>query len=145
MELGNVDLVLGMQWLDSTGTMKVHWPSLTMTFWTKGRRVILKGDPSLIKAECSLRTLEKTWQTRDQGFLLELQNYEIEWEDEYEEKTEQKGDEKELPMVQSLLKQYMDIFESPEGLPPKRPIDHRILTMLDQRPINVRQVWTCTK
>ena len=24
VELGRVDLVLGMQWLDSTGTMKVH-------------------------------------------------------------------------------------------------------------------------
>ena len=77
VELGKVDLVLGMEWLDSTGTMKVHWPSLTMTFWTKGRRIILKGDPSLTKLECSLKTLEKTWQSGDQGFLLEFQNYEV--------------------------------------------------------------------
>ena len=32
VELGNIDVVLGMQWLDTTGTMKVHWPLLTMTF-----------------------------------------------------------------------------------------------------------------
>ena len=78
VELGNVDIVLGMQWLDITGTMKVHWPLLTITFWAKDKQIVLKGDPSLIKAECSLKTLEKTWKPEDQGFLLELQNYEIE-------------------------------------------------------------------
>ncbi|KAA0063363.1 retrotransposon protein [Cucumis melo var. makuwa] len=32
VELGKVDVVLGMQWLDTTGTMKIHWSSLTMVF-----------------------------------------------------------------------------------------------------------------
>ena len=137
VELGNVDLVLGMQWLDTIGTMKVHWPSLTMTFLAKDKKIVLKGDPLLIKVECSLKTLEKTWEPKDQGFLLELQNYEIEWEDDYGDETEKKGDEEEFPMVQNLLKQYVDLFETPKGLPPKRAIDHRIITMSDQKPINV--------
>ncbi|TYK07870.1 retrotransposon protein, putative, unclassified [Cucumis melo var. makuwa] len=41
-------------------------------------------------------------------------------------------------MVKFLLAQYADIFETPKGLPPKREIDHRILTLLEQRPIYVR-------
>ncbi|KAL4016917.1 hypothetical protein IC575_024581 [Cucumis melo] len=57
VELGKVDVVLGMQWLDTTGTMKIHWPSLTMVFWKEGNKVVLKGDPALIRAECSLKTL----------------------------------------------------------------------------------------
>ena len=61
VELGNIDVILGMQWLDTTGTMKVHWPSLTMTFWAKDKQIVLRGDPSLVKPECSLKTLEKTW------------------------------------------------------------------------------------
>ena len=41
-------------------------------------------------------------------------------------------------MVQRLLEQYADIFRLPTDLPPKRTIDHRILTLPDQKPINVR-------
>ena len=62
IELGNVDVILGMQWLDTTGTMKIHWPSLTMTFLSVKKKIVLKGDPSLIQAECSLKTIEKTWE-----------------------------------------------------------------------------------
>ena len=101
VELGNVDVVLGMQWLDTTGTTKVHWPSLTMTFWVKDRQIVLKGDPSLIKAECSLKTLEKTWDAEDQGFLLEFKNYGVEIEDKYDTETEKRGDKEELSMIQS--------------------------------------------
>ena len=97
----------------------------------KRRRITLKGDPSLIKSECSLRTIEKAWQSGDQGFLLELQNYEVEWEEEYETKSELKGDDEGLPMVQQLLNQYTYIFRLPIGLPPKRTVDHRILTLPD--------------
>ena len=60
IELGNLDVILGMQWLDTTGTMKIHWPSLTMSFWLGRKQIDLKGDPSFILAECSLKTIEKT-------------------------------------------------------------------------------------
>ncbi|KAL0539616.1 hypothetical protein IC582_023832 [Cucumis melo] len=138
VELGTVDAVLGMQWLDTTGTMRIHWPSLTMIFWNEGRQIVLKGDPSLVKVECSLKTLEKTWQDDDQGFLLEWTNMEMSAEEDYETDKEMKGDETDIPMIRFLLQQYADIFATPKGLPPKREIDHRILTMPDQRPINVR-------
>ncbi|TYK15071.1 Ty3/gypsy retrotransposon protein [Cucumis melo var. makuwa] len=136
--LGTIDVVLGMQWLDTTGTMKIHWPSLTMVFWKEGNKVVLKGDPALIRAECSLKTLEKTWEAEDQGFLLDWQRYEIENEDADCKNTSHTGDEEGLPMIQFLLHQYSDVFESPTTLPPKRSIDHRILTLPGQKPINVR-------
>ncbi|KAA0048289.1 Ty3/gypsy retrotransposon protein [Cucumis melo var. makuwa] len=138
VELGKVDVVLGMQWLDTTGTMKIHWPSLTMVFWKEGNKVVLKGDPALIRAECSLKTLEKTWEEEDQGFLIDWQDYETE-NDYKESKTPgQQGDEEELPMIQFLLNQYSDVFDIPKTLPPKRAVDHRIFTMPGQKPINVR-------
>ena len=49
-----------------------------------------------------------------------------------------KRDEEDTPMIKLLLQQYTDIFEDPKGLPPKRAIDHRIMVMPNQRPINVR-------
>lgn len=36
------------------------------------------------------------------------------------------------------MQQYTDLFEDPKGLPPKRAIDHRIMVMPNQQPINVR-------
>ncbi|KAL0554692.1 hypothetical protein IC582_008619 [Cucumis melo] len=140
VELGTVDAVLGMQWLDTTGTMRIHWPSLTMTFWDKGKQIVLKGDPSLIKAECLLKTIEKTWEDDDQRFLLEWTNFEIMAENKNGcgKNQQMRGDKADIPMIKFLLQQYADIFEAPKTLPPKREIDHRILTMLEQRPINVR-------
>ena len=41
-------------------------------------------------------------------------------------------------MVQLLLEQYANIFRLSTGLPPKSAIDHRILTVADPKPINVR-------
>ena len=124
-----MDVILGMEWLATTGTMKIHWPSINMTFWIGTKQTSLKGDLSLIRVECSLRTIEKTWEKEDQGFLLELQNYDIEMNDDLEEEQEIKGDKEDTPM-RFLLQQYLDIFENPKGLPPKREVDHRIMVML---------------
>lgn len=62
----------------------------------------------------------------------------MEVENEYELGTRLKGDEEEISMIRSLLKYYAEIFETPKKLPPKRAIDHRILTLPDHKPINVR-------
>ncbi|KAA0062473.1 uncharacterized protein E5676_scaffold325G00980 [Cucumis melo var. makuwa] len=105
VELGKDDIVLGMQWLDTTGTMK---------------------------------TLEKTWDDEDQGFLIDWQNYETENEYKESKTPSQHGDEEELPMIQFLLNQYSNLFDIPKTLPPKRAVDHRIFTVPEQKPINVR-------
>ena len=88
-----------------------------MTFWIRTKQISLKGDPSLIRAKCSVRTIEKTWKKEDQGFLLELQNYYIEMNEDLEEEQEIKGDEEDTPMIRFLLQQYSDIFKNPKGLP----------------------------
>lgn len=36
------------------------------------KQITLMGDPSLIRAECSLETIKKTWEKEDQWFLLEI-------------------------------------------------------------------------
>ncbi|KAL0539505.1 hypothetical protein IC582_023720 [Cucumis melo] len=138
IELGGVDVVLGMQWLSTTGFMEIHWPSMTMVFMVGSSQVILKGDPSLTKAECSLKTISKTWEEEDQGFLIEFQKIEIEAGSEVESEKEEEGEESNLPMIRNLLAKNRIIFELPKGLPPKRAVDHRILIQEGQNPINVR-------
>lgn len=75
---------------------------------------------------------------KDQGFLLEFHKFEVEEENGWDEETVEKGEEEDLPMIKSLLKQYEDLCSTPSGLPNKREIDHCILTSPGQRLINVR-------
>ncbi|TYK05651.1 Retrotransposable element Tf2 [Cucumis melo var. makuwa] len=138
IELGGVDVVLGMQWLSTTGFMEIHWPSMTMVFMVGSSQVILKGDPSLTKAECSLKTISKTWEEEDRGFLIEFQKIEIEAGSEVESEKEEEGEESNLPKIRNLLAKNRIIFELPKGLPPKRAVDHRILIPEGQNPINIR-------
>lgn len=53
--LGNLDLVFGMQWLSKQGEMRVHGDKLRMTFNVSGTEVVIKGDPSLTRLEVSLK------------------------------------------------------------------------------------------
>lgn len=48
------------------------------------------------------------------------------------------GDSEASTVVQTLLKQYVDIFEEPTQLPPKRSRDHQIVLLLGAQPINVK-------
>lgn len=70
-----------------------------MTFMVGEKQITLKGDPLLIKAECSLKTIQKTWEEEDQGSLLELWNFEIEEEiNDKGEEAEIKGEKEDFPM-----------------------------------------------
>ncbi|KAL0541380.1 hypothetical protein IC582_021422 [Cucumis melo] len=126
-----------MQWLSTTGFMGIHWSSMTMVFMARMTQVVLEGDPSLTKAECSLTTISETWEEEDQGFLLEFQNVEMNIDTEEESEKEEEGEESKLRMINNLLKRYRSIFEMPKRLPQKRVVDHRILIVDGQKPINV--------
>ncbi|TYK14463.1 Ty3/gypsy retrotransposon protein [Cucumis melo var. makuwa] len=76
LELGGVDVVLGMQWLYSLGNTEVDWRNLTMIFLHQGKKILIKGDPSLTKARVSLKNMMKSWEESDQGFLIEFRSME---------------------------------------------------------------------
>ena len=114
IKLGRIDVVLGMQWLCTTGFMGVHWPTMTMTFMAGTTQVILKGDPSITKTECSLKTISKTWEIEDQGFLMEFQKIEIEENNEEDSEREEEGDKANLPMIRKFLRRFKGLFEMPK-------------------------------
>ncbi|KAA0047243.1 Retrotransposable element Tf2 [Cucumis melo var. makuwa] len=57
LELGGVDVILGMQWLHSLGVTVVDWKNLTLTSSAEGKQICVKGDPSLTKARISLKNV----------------------------------------------------------------------------------------
>lgn len=44
LELGQIDMILGVLWLRTLGRCKVDWETQEMSFWFKGTRVTLFGD-----------------------------------------------------------------------------------------------------
>ncbi|TYJ97717.1 histone-lysine N-methyltransferase ASHR1 isoform X3 [Cucumis melo var. makuwa] len=77
LELGGVDIFLGMQWLHSLGVIVVDWKNLTLTFTGNGQQISIKGDPSLTKTRISLKSMFKSWEDQDEGFLIECRTVEV--------------------------------------------------------------------
>ena len=47
LDLGNSDLILGIQWLETLGPVTTNWKTQMMQFTWQGQKIILIGDPSL--------------------------------------------------------------------------------------------------
>ncbi|TYK28909.1 ty3-gypsy retrotransposon protein [Cucumis melo var. makuwa] len=61
LELGGVDVILGIQWLHFFAVTEVDWKHLVMFFQHGGRKVIICGDLSLTKMGVSLKSMMKIW------------------------------------------------------------------------------------
>lgn len=105
-----------------------------MTFKSGGVRVVLKSDPSLTKAEVTLKRLARSLDAHDQGFLMELCAL-----TGYQAEAPNAAPPMELPRsIDRLLTECQVVFHLPEGLPPTREVDHRILLTEGHPPVNVR-------
>ncbi|KAA0038303.1 transposon Tf2-1 polyprotein isoform X1 [Cucumis melo var. makuwa] len=125
LELGGVDVILGMQWLYSLGVTTIDWKNLSLSFSVDGKVVNIKGDPSLTKARISLKNMMKNWEDKDTGFLIECRSLEVkvvESDDCCLLNTEVVSS----GPISSVISQFQDVFEWPEKLPPRREIEHHI-------------------
>ncbi|TYK26709.1 ty3-gypsy retrotransposon protein [Cucumis melo var. makuwa] len=137
LELGGVDVILGMQWLYSLGVTTVDWKNLSLTFSFDGKQVSIKGDPSLTKARVSLKNMIKCWEEKDERFLIECRAIEVEGLCRNGCYMINMEAEKDSPII-AVLKQFEDVFEWPERLRPRRDIEHQIHLKKGTTPINVR-------
>lgn len=138
LELGSIDVILGMQWLQKMGTMKVNWRSLSMTLESDGQIVEIKGNPALTRAELSLKMMTQSWEEEDQGFVIEFKGLNLNQTDSDTEYSSIGEDPEWAPELKRLREDYEDIFEEPGGLPLVRETDHRIPLKEGTNPINVR-------
>lgn len=123
LELGEVDVILGMQWLYSLGITRVDWSNLTMTFMHQNKKMIIRGDLSLIKTKVNLKNMMKSWDESDQGFSVECRALEggVTMAEYYG--VEVLTVEESISVV---LNKFEDVFDWLERLPLRREIEHHI-------------------
>ncbi|KAH0632375.1 hypothetical protein KY284_035161 [Solanum tuberosum] len=136
LPLGNVDIVLGVQWLNTLGRILFDFSNRTIEFMYQGKKHVLKGASSQLKAT-KARALNKIDEEDAQFFMMSLL---------------QKGSEVlschniqvDQGMVVSLqlsvlIDQFASIFAIPTTLPPHRGLfDHRIPLLECTNPVNKR-------
>ena len=75
-------MVLGMEWLASLGEIRANFEQLTLVLKIDGRKVIIKGEPELLKKDASLKSMLKALHLGER-FLIDYHHIqtEIDWKD----------------------------------------------------------------
>ncbi|KAA0032599.1 peroxidase 64 [Cucumis melo var. makuwa] len=115
----------------------VGWKNLLPTFSVKGKPIKIQEDPSLTKARVNLENMIKAWGVDDEGFLVECRAIELVTPVNNDCHTTHMEIETNSSL-NTMLKQFEDVFEWPEKLPPRREIEHQIHLKQGTDPINVR-------
>ncbi|KZV19807.1 peroxidase 64 [Dorcoceras hygrometricum] len=129
-ELGGVDIILGVEWLRTLGEIRLDWNKMRMRFKVEGRRVELKGDPTLQRSMLSLKSIGKVTEIEFAATLMTVERLTT---GDGETKT------KDYPTaIQEVLNRFRGVLDKPQGLPPRRNQDHTIVIKEGQGPISVR-------
>jgi hypothetical protein len=127
LTLGGCDVVLGVDWLRSLGTIQWNFADLSMSFFVDGEKLFLQGlrlPKEAIKEEHSLSKV-----TFVEGRGIWLQFMEI---------NESPRGAPVDPALQIVLNEFRIVFDEPTGLPPPRSHDHQIQLQEAAKPTCVR-------
>lgn len=128
LELGQIDIILGVYWLRTLGDCKVNWETNEMSFLYKNRIVSLRGESDLHISKMSLKSLSSGFTLSTKGVEVELCNQQL-LQAEGQPLTEG---------LQEVLTKYDQVFEIPTGLPPIRGREHSINLLPGNNAISVR-------
>ncbi|XP_024014590.1 uncharacterized protein LOC112088510 [Eutrema salsugineum] len=100
LDLGNVDVILGVQWLETLGTCQVDWKKQEFSFKYSDKWITLYGDTSLHAKRLSLKTLSPTPRIVSKGVLLEFEDTRV---------AEQHSLEI-LSLISDVLSEFEDVY-----------------------------------
>ena len=123
LEIGGIDLILGMEWLETLGEVKSDWRRKIMSFQQGGQTITLKGYQA-----------DEQYQA---GALQEILHEEEEAKENFHQ-TLIKLDMHKVEELEGMLQLYQRIFQDPQGLLPKREYDHAITLKAGAEPVSVR-------
>ncbi|XP_042941551.1 uncharacterized protein LOC122288885 [Carya illinoinensis] len=126
LPLSGIDVVLGIQWLETLGSVVCDWKKLTMEFTWKNQTKKLVGiDGQNIQA-ASIEEITKGIRPSHALFAVCLQVAQTELPQNIH------------PSLRELLQEFSDLFIEPSSLPPTREVDHGIALKEGTEPVNVR-------
>jgi hypothetical protein len=126
--MGGADVVLGIQWLQSLGTMAFNFQELFMKFSLEGKEIELRGITwklGKVIISSDMTKLLKNWH---QGIIAQLCSLDVQ--------TSKPSTPQDL---QRIIDKHSKVFENiPKGLPPTRNHDHEIHLIPRSVPPNIR-------
>ncbi|XP_019252819.1 PREDICTED: uncharacterized protein LOC109231628 [Nicotiana attenuata] len=138
LPLANYDVVLGVEWLVTLGDIKMNFKKLTMEFFYKGRKHMLRGAGNQIKF-ANAGKIAKLSGNQPQLAMIQVipcvEDRSMQW---YSLETSSENGSSN-PDLTALLEKYKDLFDEPTALSPSREIfDHQIILQNGIEPINKR-------
>lgn len=134
MELGGIDLILGIKWLETLGRVIMDWRKITMTFVKVGELAAQKknqrNEEETEEAKALISIVEKRMHVIE-GLLWTIKKREQDTEPS--ELTH--GQQREL---RSVLHKFYGVFQEPKGIPPLRGVSHGITLQPESSIISVR-------
>ncbi|XP_016544368.1 uncharacterized protein LOC107844474 [Capsicum annuum] len=136
LPLGNIDIVLGVQWLTTLGRILFDFQNKSIEFRYQGKKHVLRGAGVHIKTAKAKSLIKKEGQEA-QIFMMTVTNPTV---NEVNCCSIQVTPGTNLlPELKPLLEQFACIFELPSTLPPHRGVfDHQIPLMKSAIPVSKR-------
>jgi hypothetical protein len=126
IDMGGCDIVMGVDWLRTLGSILMDFKDLTMQFNQEGHQYkfqgITTGSPEIISSHC----MEKLLKKGHSGVIAQLHAIQA----------------TKTPLVpqelQAILSKHQLVFSTPQGLPPSRGVhDHSIPLVTGNLPPNI--------
>lgn len=116
IQMGGADVVLGVQWLQSLGTMTFNFQELFLKFFLEGREIELRGIQGRQSKVISFHSMKKLLKKGHQGIIVKLCSLDVQ------------TSKSTIPLdLQKVIDNHSNVFEDmPKGLPPARAHDHTI-------------------
>jgi hypothetical protein len=116
IQMGGVDVVLGVQWLQSLGTMALNFQDLFMRFSSEGKEIELRGIQGKPSKVISSNNMKKLLKKGHHGVIAQLSSIDVQ------------TSISSAPMdLQKVINNHSKVFgEMPKGLPPAQDHAHAI-------------------
>jgi hypothetical protein len=126
--MGGANVVLGIQWLQSLGTMAFNFQELFMKFSSEGKEIELRGIKGKPGKVIISNGMTKLLKKGHQGIIAQLCSLDVQ------------TSKPSIPQdLQRIIDKHSKVFEDiPKGLPPTRNHDHEIHLIPGSVPPNIR-------